>query len=970
MKRIFLFTVLFSLIIISANAQYNKIVAKDGSGDYNTVQASIDAAPTNSATPWVIYIKNGKYYEKINIPSNKPNIQLIGESVTNVMVYYDDYAGKPLVGGGTLGTQNSASVTINANDFVSVNITFANTFNYDSASAAGVSGLQAVAVVINADRTAFKNCRFIGMQDTLYPKGSGTPRHYFFKCYIDGIVDFIFGSSIAVFDSCVIYPKARSGTGNSYITAANTPIGQAYGYVFRDCKIPANTGATLYFLGRPWGNAAGGNTANNKTVFLNTIMSNSINSLGWSVWDAGTITSVITYGEYQSKKNDGSLVDVSNRVAWSKQFSNTDTVGYNIPNMFSGWNPCSVRADFCTSPTTEIAVSNFKGIKSGANTNFSWNISWAMTGITYDLYKSINNKASFNVLSSTIATNDTAINFSGIDALPPPGASYYYFVKASKAGASTSYTDTIEISSIPKIVTSTNILTNFLQGSTAPSAAQSYIVSGTNLLNNIIITAPANYEISLDNATWNVNPITLTQTAGTVANTIVYARLNAPSAANYNGTITQSTVGVAITHIKDVTVSGTTQSTPLLSFDVLQQWNLTTNNLDDASARATGLIATIPILKRLTVSNGTQVAAVPAYSNLYGQAVAPSSTGDGMWTTASGGNGGTLSRTLYEQFTIKPDANYSVRIDSFVAMIGYYGSTSNTRIAVVYSKSNFTLDSANVTGGRDVSGLTLAGSANGAFTTPILVAATSNSGNTSQYAFALNAGNGVQVNAGDSLTVRIYLSCGSTSAGRYAVIKNVQAKGLMPVNLPVRFTNYELRFTNEGSQFPSIGGVRGGSIENSWTTANEINTSHFIVQRSLDGRIYKSVGKVAAKGFGTYSFTDPLTSNNLPLMIYYRLQALDKDGSYHFSEVRQITINDKQQTINIYPNPAKNFVTIDCNNVKEISITDGLGRKVYQSSVNNQSFKAVDLKSMKTGLYIVEVITVKGEVIREKLIVE
>ena len=301
MKRIILLTITYLLFAIIVNAQ-NATVAKDGSGTNLTVQSAIDAVPTNSTTAYVILIKNGKYYEKINIPSNKPNIQLIGESAAGVMLYYDDYAGKPIAGGGTIGTQGSASVTINANDFVAVNITFANTFNYDSAVAAGVSGSQAVAVVINADRNAFKNCRFIGMQDTLYTKGSGNPRHYFYKCYIDGIVDFIFGSSIAIFDSCVVYPKARTGTGNSYITAANTTTGQAYGYWFKDCKIPANTGATLYYLGRPWNNATSGVTAANKTVYFNTQMSNSVNPLGWSVWDAGTNTSVITYAEYQAGK--------------------------------------------------------------------------------------------------------------------------------------------------------------------------------------------------------------------------------------------------------------------------------------------------------------------------------------------------------------------------------------------------------------------------------------------------------------------------------------------------------------------------------------------------------------------------------------------------------------------------------------------------------------------------------------------
>ena len=959
MKKFYLLIITALLFIASANAQYNKIVAKDGTGDYTTVQASIDAAPANSTTPWVILVKNGKYYEKINIPSNKPNIQLIGESVANVMVYYDDYAGKSVTGSGTLGTQNSASVTINGSDFVAINVTFANTFNYDSAAAAGVTGSQAVAVVINADRVAFKNCRFIGMQDTLYTKGSGNPRHYFYKCYIDGIVDFIFGSSIDIFDSCVIYPKARTGTGNSYITAANTTIGQAYGYLFKDCVIPANTGATLYYLGRPWNNASGGVTANNKVAFFNTKMSNSINPLGWTIWDAGTDTTKINYAEFQSKKMDGSLADISHRVSWSKQLSTIDTAGYNILNMFNGWNPCSVRADFCTSPTTEIAVSNFKGIKVASNANFSWNISWAMAGISYELYKSIDNKATFNLLSTSVATNDTTINFNGTDAVPPAGSTYYYFVKASLAGLNSSFTDTIPISSTPTINTTVNSLTNFLQGSTAPSAAQTYIVSGVNLLNDITITAPANFEISTDNITWNINPITLTQTAGSIANTTVYVRLNAASAGNYSGKIINQTNGAGAIYTDTVAVNGTTQSTPLLVFNTLQQWNLITNNADSAAVRSTGLLATTPTLNRLTLSNGTQVAAVPAYSVAFGQAVAPSSTGDGKWTTATGGNGGNLSRTLYEQFTIKPDANYSVRIDSLVALIGYYSSVSNTKIAVVYSKSNFTTDSADVTGGKDPSGATLAGTANGSYTTPVVVTSTVGSSLISQYAFALNAGNGVQINAGETLTIRIYFSCGSTSAGRYVMLKNVQVKGLTPINLPVKITNYDLRFTNEHR------------VLNSWTTASEINTSHFNVQRSMDGKDFKTVGTIAAKGFGDYSFTDnqlPITNEQLTL--YYRLEIVDKDGSKTYSEIRNVELGIRNLAINVYPNPVQlgSRITIDCKGAKEIVITDYTGRVVYIDKTNRTSY-IINLKSFLAGTYFVRMI-VKGETLVSKFVVE
>lgn len=966
MKKFTLFSIVFLLCTLVANAQYNSIVAKDGTGNHTTVQAAIDAAPINSATPYVILIKNGKYYEKVTVPSNKPNIQLIGENVANVMVYYDDYAGKPVTGGGTLGTQNSASVTINAADFVAINITFANTLNYDSAAAAGITGLQAVAVVINADRVAFKNCRFIGMQDTLYTKGSGNPRHYFYKCYIDGIVDFIFGSSIAIFDSCVIYPKSRTGTGSSYITAANTTTGQLYGYWFKDCIIPANTGATLYYLGRPWNNATSGVTAANKTVYTNTAMSNSVNPLGWSVWDAGTNTSVITYAEYKSKKFDGSLVDVSNRVAWSKQFTDADTVGYNILNVLNGWNPCSVRADFCTSPNTEIAIANFKGTKNGANTNFSWNIAWAVSGISYELYRSVDNKISYQLLSTTTATNDSSINFSGTDAVPPSCSSYFYFVKASKAGYATHYTDTIEVSSTPTITTTTNSLTNFLQGSTAPSGSQNFVVNGVNLLNNITLTAPANFEISTDNSTWvnSSSSITLTQTSGSVSNTIIYVRLNAASPGNYSGDLTFTTTCSATTITKLVAVSGTTQSTPLFIYNVIQQWDLTADNSDNASARALGVVATTPRFNRLYSSNGTQVPAIAAYSTQFGQAFGATANGDGSWGTGSGGPGGNLNRTYFEEFTIKPyfDATTStyIRVDSILLTTAFYNTSSGVKMAVVYSKSNFTVDSANVTGGRDGSGLTLSSGANGAFTTPIALS-NQTSGPTAVYALALNAGNGVQLYSNtnglfDSLKVRLYYACGSSSAGRYAMLKNVQIKGESAQTLPLKFVTYAVNrnaVTNE--------------VESKWTTANEVNVSHYNIQRSTNNKDFITVGTVNArnKNSNEYYYSDKLTRNKKQETLYYRIESVDRDGQKTYSTVQQINI--KLQTSNnvlVYPNPAKDYLNISSLVKTQASISNVSG-SVVKSVLLKEGINSIDIQQLAAGIYY---ITVDGKT--ERIVIE
>ncbi|MFC4231137.1 pectinesterase family protein [Parasediminibacterium paludis] len=731
-----------------ANAQYNKTVAKDGSGDFTTLQAAIDAAPTTAtaASPWVIYIRNGKYREKINIPSTKPYIQIVGESVANVFVYYDDPAT-------ILGTQNSASFTINASDFTAVNITFANTFG---------DGSQAVAVLVNADRVAFKNCRLMANQDTLYVKGSGVPRSYFKNCYIDGNIDFIFGSSVAVFDSCVVYAKSKTGTGASFMTAANTPAGQAYGFTFRGCVIPANTGGTSYYLGRPWPSPSEALT-NQKTIYLNCTLPYTVNPAGWSTWDANTITSNITYAEFQSKKTDGSAADVSQRVSWSKQFSATDTIGYNLPNMLSGWDPNTTRADFATYVPSPIAVANFTGIKGTSTSVFNWNISWPMTAIKYELFRS-SDKVAFTKVNEQTSVNDTAVNFTYSESIPPPGQTYYYYIIASKTGYASHTTDTVAISSTPTIVT-TGTLGSFSQGVGIPSNTQAFVASGTSLTNDIVITAPANFEISSNGgATWNNSstPLTLTQTSGNVSNTTISVRLNGTTAGSYSGNITLTSTGAASV---TVPVTGIVQATPLTVSTILEYWPLTTNNQDSAAVRATGIVATTPTLNKLVTADGS-VSGVTAYSATYGQAYAASAAGS--WTTGSGGPGGNLNRTNYEEFTVTAAAGYTVRLDSIILNNSFYNTSSNTKLAIVYSKTAFTTaDSTDVPGA--------------AFGTPLSLI-NETSGTNANFRLAVNGATGITILSGQTLNFRIYNSCGSSNTGRYGKLKNVYVVGLSTLN--------------------------------------------------------------------------------------------------------------------------------------------------------------------------------------------
>jgi uncharacterized repeat protein (TIGR01451 family) len=163
---------------------------------------------------------------------------------------------------------------------------------------------------------------------------------------------------------------------------------------------------------------------------------------------------------------------------------------------------------------------------------------------------------------------------------------------------------------------------------------------------------------------------------------------------------------------------------------------------------------------------------------------------------------------------------------------------------------------------------------------------------------------------------------------------------------PVRMMSYE------ASPQPSPNGEGVKAVLNKWTTATEVNTSHFNVQRSIDGKDFKTIGTIASKGLGDYEFTDnklPITNDKLTL--YYRLEIVDKDGSITYSEVKNIEYRTRNNELRIYPNPAKDFVTIESKGVKSVTVTDCFGRIVFKAAINHTPY-IVNLKSFSNGIYI------------------
>lgn len=297
------------------NAQTKKTVAQDGSGDYTTVQAALNAIPLNNKKPVIIFIKNGVYKEKIFLDSSKNFVTLTGEGKFNTILTYNDHTGKISPRGDTINTRTSWSFKIKADNFTAQHITFQND--------AGFSTGQAVAVESDGDKAVFFNCRFIGNQDVLFTNNDKS-RQYYKNCYIEGTTDFIFGSSTVWFEQCHIHSKK-----NSHVTAASTPPEKKIGYVFNECILTGDTSIHNASLGRPWRPYAA-------VVYIHCFIGEHIRPEGWSNWNDTENYKTARYAEY---KNYGAAADPLKRASWAKQLSEEEIKDFTIKNIFVNWNP-------------------------------------------------------------------------------------------------------------------------------------------------------------------------------------------------------------------------------------------------------------------------------------------------------------------------------------------------------------------------------------------------------------------------------------------------------------------------------------------------------------------------------------------------------------------------------------------------------------------------------------------------------
>ncbi|HKR10634.1 MAG TPA: pectate lyase [Pyrinomonadaceae bacterium] len=289
------------LVAATANGQ-TVVVATDGSGSFRSIQQAINHLPANNDRRVVIHIKPGVYQEQLRI--DKRLVTLRGEDPLKTVITHHVSA---LQAG---STRLAFTAYVNSGNFHAENLTFENTFGI---------GSQAVALFVDADRAEFRNCRFLGWQDTLFVNGT---RHSFKDCYIEGHVDFIFGSASAIFENCTIHSK-----GEGYVTAHyRTNDEENTGFVFVRSRLTgANTGKGV-FLGRPWRAFA-------RVVFVECWLGSHIRPEGWDNWRDPSREKTASFAEY---KSTGPGANPTARVAWSKQLTATEAAAFSRSRFFAG----------------------------------------------------------------------------------------------------------------------------------------------------------------------------------------------------------------------------------------------------------------------------------------------------------------------------------------------------------------------------------------------------------------------------------------------------------------------------------------------------------------------------------------------------------------------------------------------------------------------------------------------------------
>lgn len=327
-------------------------VSTERAGAYRSISDALEAADQlypDAERPVVIHVDPGEYRERVEI--HRPHVTLVGETADSVRIVGSLGAKMPSEDGsgvdGTLGTFRTYTVLVDADDVRLENLTIVN----DAGDGREVG--QAIALYADGDRLVVDACCIMGRQDTLFlgplpprevkPGGFIGPkqfaprrvgRQYFRRCRIEGDVDFIFGGARAYFEGCEIRSLNRNMDVNGYVTAASTPEGEPYGFVFHGCSFTASQDVApdSVYLGRPWREWA-------QTVLIDCWLGQHIKCEGWWDWNKPAAHETACYAGAILHGPSG---DTAGWVPWARGLDAAAAARYAREQVLAGadgWDP-------------------------------------------------------------------------------------------------------------------------------------------------------------------------------------------------------------------------------------------------------------------------------------------------------------------------------------------------------------------------------------------------------------------------------------------------------------------------------------------------------------------------------------------------------------------------------------------------------------------------------------------------------
>jgi hypothetical protein len=165
----------------------------------------------------------------------------------------------------------------------------------------------------------------------------------------------------------------------------------------------------------------------------------------------------------------------------------------------------------------------------------------------------------------------------------------------------------------------------------------------------------------------------------------------------------------------------------------------------------------------------------------------------------------------------------------------------------------------------------------------------------------------------------------------------------------------------------------GKVVHLTWTTASENGNRDFIVERSTDLALWDEIDQVPGMGT-THTITNYRTVDDAPLprISYYRLRQTDHDGATTWSDVVSVRMEERDSTLEVFPNPANEQATALFSEHMEggmLFVLNDLGQRVKGAQVVANGRALIDLRDLGTGHYTV-VLVREDRVLRARLIVQ